>query len=37
MSVPPSTWTNLAPAGRILMKLDIWAFFENLSRKFKFL
>jgi hypothetical protein len=26
----------LAQTGRILMKLDIWNFFQNLSRKFKF-
>ena len=22
------TWNNSAPTGRILMKIDIWAFFE---------
>jgi hypothetical protein len=36
MSVCPSTWNNLAPTGRISMKLHIWAFFENLSRTSKF-
>jgi hypothetical protein len=30
-----SSWNNLAPTGRILMKFDIWVFFENLSWKFK--
>ena len=33
-SVRPSAW-NSAPTGRILSELDIWAFFENISRKFK--
>jgi len=28
--------TNSAHAGRILIKFGIWAFFENLFRKFKF-
>jgi hypothetical protein len=36
MSVHLSTQNNSAPTGQILMKLDIWNFFENLSRKFKF-
>jgi hypothetical protein len=36
LSVRPSTWKNSAPTGRIFMKFDIWVFFENLSRKFKF-
>jgi hypothetical protein len=27
---------NLAPTRRIFMKFDIWGFFENLSRIFKF-
>jgi hypothetical protein len=31
-----STWNNLAPTAWIFMKLDIWVFFENLSRKFNF-
>ena len=34
-SVCPSAWKNSALTGRILMKLNIWGFFENLSRKFK--
>ena len=34
MSVRLSAW-NSAPTGRILMKLDIWDFFENLYRKFR--
>jgi hypothetical protein len=29
-------WNNLAPTRRIFMKFEIWALFENLSRKFKF-
>jgi hypothetical protein len=33
---PLSTWNNSAPTGQIFMKFDIWAFFEYLSRKFKF-
>jgi hypothetical protein len=37
VSVCLSAWNSLAPpTGRILMKLDIWAFFENLSWKFNF-
>ena len=36
MSVCPSAWNNSTPTGRILTKFDIWAFFANLSRKFKF-
>jgi hypothetical protein len=32
----PSAWNNSAPTGRMLIKLDIRAFFENLSRKSKF-
>ena len=35
-SVRPSALNNLSPTGRILMKFDIWVFFENLFRKFKF-
>jgi hypothetical protein len=35
-SVRLSACNNSAPTGRILMKLDILAFFENLSRKFNF-
>ena len=26
----PSAWDSLVPAGWILMKFDIWAFFDNL-------
>jgi hypothetical protein len=36
MSVRPPAWNNSAPTGLIFMKFDIWALFENLSRKFKF-
>jgi hypothetical protein len=36
MSIFPSAWNSLAPTVRVLMKLDIWAFLENLLRKFKF-
>jgi hypothetical protein len=36
MSICPSAWNNSAPTGRILMKLDVWGFFKNLSRKLKF-
>jgi hypothetical protein len=36
MSVHPSSWNNSAPAGRVFLKFDIWIFFENLSRNFKF-
>jgi hypothetical protein len=36
MSVWQFAWNNSAPNGRILMKFDIWAFFENLSVHFKF-
>jgi hypothetical protein len=31
--VCPSAWNNSAPTKQIFMKFDIWAFFENLSRK----
>jgi len=34
--VCPSVCNNSAPTGWIFMKFDIWAFVENLSRKFKF-
>ena len=34
MSVHPSAWKNSTLAGRILMKFNILAFFESLSRKF---
>jgi len=36
MSVRQSAWNNSAHTGRILIKFDIWVFFEKLSRKFKF-
>jgi len=37
MSVRPSAvWKISAPTGQIFIKFDIWGFFENLSRKFKF-
>jgi len=36
MSVRPSAWNNSTPTGRAVLKFDIWAFFENMSRKFKF-
>ena len=35
MSVWKSAWENSVPNKWIFMKLDIWVFFENLSRKFK--
>jgi hypothetical protein len=31
-----SAWNDSAPTGRILMKFYIWAFAENLPRKFSF-
>jgi len=36
LSVRVSAWGNSAPNERIFMKLDIWLFFKNLSRKFAF-
>jgi hypothetical protein len=36
ISVCPSTCNNWAPTGRILIKIYIWVFFENVPRKFKF-
>jgi hypothetical protein len=36
MSVYLSTWDNSAPSGHIIMKFDLWVFFENLFREFKF-
>jgi len=33
---PLFTWTNTTPTGQIFMKFDIWLFFENVSRNFKF-
>jgi hypothetical protein len=32
----PLALNNWAPTGRNLIKVYIWAYFENLSRKFKF-
>jgi hypothetical protein len=37
MSLPPSPWKNLAPAGPIFMKFVIWVFFEPLSWKIQVL
>ena len=34
--VCPFAWNNLAPIRRIFMKFNIWIFFENISRNFKF-
>jgi hypothetical protein len=36
MSVRPSAWNNSAAAGRIFIKVYVWLFFEDLSRKFKY-
>jgi hypothetical protein len=36
-SVRFTAWNNPTPTGLIFMKLDIWVFFENLSRKLEFL
>jgi hypothetical protein len=36
LSVPSSAWNNSVPPGRVFLKFDIGAPFENLSRKFKF-
>jgi len=36
MSVRLSAWNSSAPIERVLMKFDISAIFENLSRLFKF-
>jgi hypothetical protein len=35
-SVRPSACNISAPTGRSFMESDVWVFFENLSRKFKF-
>jgi len=35
-SVRPPEWNSSAPTGRIFNKFYIWAFFENISWKFKF-
>jgi hypothetical protein len=32
----PYTSNNSAPTGQILVKFDVWVFFENLSLKFEF-
>jgi hypothetical protein len=34
-SVNPSARNNSAPTARIFTEVDIWEFFENLTRKFK--
>jgi hypothetical protein len=31
-----SAWNNSAPAGRMIVNVDMWVFFENVWRKFKF-
>ena len=36
LSVCLSMWNNLTPTGQIFIKFDIWIFFEDLSRNFKF-
>jgi hypothetical protein len=36
VSVCPSAWNISAPTGQIFIKFDIWVFFDNLSRKFRF-
>jgi len=36
MSVHLSAWNDLAHTEQIFMKIYTWAFFKNLSRKFKF-
>jgi hypothetical protein len=33
LSLRLSAWENSAPTGRIFMKLYIWVYFQNLSRK----
>jgi len=35
-SVTPFAWNNLSPTRRIFMMFYIGAFFENLSRRFRF-
>jgi len=32
----PPAWNNSAPTGLIIMKFDIWVFFENISNNIKF-
>jgi len=36
MSLSLFAWNRSAHTGRVFMKFDIWVFFKNLSRKFKF-
>jgi hypothetical protein len=36
-SVCPSAWNNSVPNGWILMKFDISAYFENLSRNLRYI
>jgi len=36
LSVRPSAYNNSASIGRIFIKCDIWEFFENQFKKFKF-
>ena len=36
MSVYAFAWKNSTSTGQIFMKFDIYLFFENLSKKFKF-
>jgi len=36
LSVHLFTWNNSAPTGDIFTKVDLWLFFKNLSKKFKF-
>jgi hypothetical protein len=33
----PPAWNNSAVAGRIFIEVDIWVFFENLSRTSSFI
>ena len=35
-SLRPSTWKNSDPTEQLFMKSNMWAFFENMLRKFKF-
>jgi len=36
MSICLPAWNIWAPTGQIFMKLDVWVFFEDLLREFKF-
>jgi hypothetical protein len=36
MSVRPSAWNKSGPTARTFMKLYVFLYFKNLSRKFKF-